>query len=479
MPLKRVEDRVMIDTFLSRQVGSDKLVIFVGFGHRARRAANLLKSHGIRVQILEQRSKNQVRSSWRGSDFPSSEEIVSLDVIFEVDGEKVVNYITNASAAVLSPGVSLESAVSGAFAHTDIPTYSNVELEIALAGRESILIVGTNGKTSTASILKQMMLGEDRGLTSSVAEEKGKTPEIFTPSALEIEASANLSTRITACVNSSPAFLERYGSSARYLATLKKAFERQVESDFCVLNYDDSNAAVLRAGLRSRIIGVSRQERMDVNPKVQGWIRIVDTNLHVEACNVQRIFSLLGTSWTDYHNMYNAALSVGLAVALGLSEEQIQYGLTASEPELYRQTWSMLQPSGIPVCNDAKSTNIHATRAALASAVDRYPHCRIVLLMGGIAQEADWFSLVEEFRGVISRVVCYGTDASLLAAASRSGGCEVIVSSKFAEAVETARRIVIESSNQLLLFSPGCLSFDEFLNYRQRGLKFDALVDSC
>jgi UDP-N-acetylmuramoylalanine-D-glutamate ligase len=98
--------------------------------------------------------------------------------------------------------------------------------------------------------------------------------------------------------------------------------------------------------------------------------------------------------------------------------------------------------------------------------------------MGGIAQEADWFSLVEEFRGVISCVVCYGTDASLLAAASRSGGCEVIVSSKFTEAVENARQIVIESSNQLLLFSPGCLSLDEFSSYRHRGLEFDALINS-
>ena len=468
----------MVDNFLSRQVGSDKLVLFVGFGHRARRAANLLKDHGIRVQILEQRSQNQVRSSWRGSDFPSSEEIVSLDVIFEVDGEKVVNYITNASAAVLSPGVSLESAVSGALAHTKIPTYSHVELEIALAGRESIIIVGTNGKTSTASILKQMMLGEGRVFTPCVPGGNRKTPEIFTPSALEIEASSNLSTRITACVNSSPAFLERYGSSARYLATLKKAFERQIASDFCVLNFDDTNAAVLRTGLRSQIIGVSKEKRMDVNQQVQGWVRIVDTDLYVEACNVQTRFSLLGTSWNDYHNMYNAALSVGIAVALGLSEEQIQYGLIASEPEPYRQTWSVLQPSGVPVCNDAKSTNIHATRAALVSAVNRYPHCRIILLMGGIAQEADWFSLVEEFRRVISCVVCYGADASLLAAASRSGGCEVIVSNKFAEAVETARQIVIKSNNQLLLFSPGCLSLDEFLNFRQRGLEFDALVAS-
>ena len=466
---------------LGEAIKKGRRVVFVGLGKRAVSAARVLRARGIEVCILEQQSVERTRRAWLGDSFLSSTEISEFGVVFDVDGEKVVPYLLEACAAILSPGVSIESSVPGILSRLMIPTYSHIELDMYLKSQESVLIVGTNGKTSTASLIATMTKYTSRhdGVGTPTSE-KGTLSqyEIVTASALELEASHHLKPRVAACVNAAPAFLERYGSQDRYITTLRKAFDNQSSADFCVINCDDPNAFKVLAGKPGNRIGISEHLRSQDSKKLDGWVRIEGRQLYADIFGEAQNFHLSGGFWTDRHNVYNAAIAVGVATVLGVSNEVIQTVLLTCKPEKYRQSWVVSPRSGIPVCNDAKSTNVYATRAALSAARSRYPDLQVVLIMGGIAQEAEWFSFIGEFRESVCRTVCFGEDASLLARACRCEGVDAVEVESFAEAVRLGYKEASEQSKRLLLLSPGCLSLDEFRSYRERGRMFDEYLQS-
>lgn len=466
---------------LGKSIRKGQRIVFVGLGKRAVSAARILRARGNEVCILEQQSLERTHRAWLGDSFLSSTEMSELGVVFDVDGERVVPYLSEACAAILSPGVSVESSVPGILSRLMIPTYSHIELDMYLKNQESVLIVGTNGKTSTASLVTTMTTytsRQDGVCTPTSAKSTLSQYEIFSASALELEASNHLKPRVAACVNAAPAFLERYGSQDRYIATLRKAFYNQSSTDFCVINCDDPNAPKLLAGKPGGRIGISEHPRSKDSKKLDGWVRIEDRQLYADIFGETQNFDLSGGFWTDRHNVYNAAMAVGIATVLGVSDEVIQSVLLTCKPEKYRQSWAVSPLSGIPVCNDAKSTNVYATRAALSAARSRYPDIQVVLIMGGIAQEAEWFSFIGEFRESVCRTVCFGEDASLLARACRCEGVDAVEVESFAEAVRLGYKEASEQSKRLLLLSPGCLSLDEFRSYRERGRLFDECLQT-
>jgi UDP-N-acetylmuramoylalanine--D-glutamate ligase len=481
MDMKWLGSYESVDSSLGKSIRRGQHIVFVGLGKRAVSAARVLRARGNVVCILEQKSLEHTRRAWLGDSFLSSAEISELGVVFDVDGEKVVPYLSEACAAILSPGVSVESAVAGILSRLMIPIYSHIELDMHLKNQESVLIVGTNGKTSTASLVATMTKypsGQHNVWTPAYGKSTLSQYEIFTASALELEASQDLRPRVAACVNAAPAFLERYGSQDRYIATLRKAFDNQSSSDFCVINCDDPNSSMLLAGKPGSCIGISQHPRSKNWIKIDGLVRIEGRQLYADVFGETRKFDLAGGSWTDRHNVYNAAMAVGIATALGVPSEVIQSVLLTCKPEQYRQSWAVSPLSGVPVCNDAKSTNVYATRAALSAARSRYPDIQVVLIMGGIAQDSEWFSFIGEFRDSVCRTVCFGEDASLLAKACSCEGVDAVTVNSFAEAVRLGHQVASEEPKRLLLLSPGCLSLDEFRSYRERGRLFDEYLQT-
>lgn len=461
-------------------IQSKKVVAFIGLGRRSTRAAQSLIARGCEVRILERRTEQEYRQVWQGAICRTSEELSQFGIIWGVDGEALTAHLHGVSCAILSPGVSSESSVVGTLSRREIPVYSHLELDLLLGEGDSVVITGTNGKTSTARMLSTMIgcpLGVDSQSGESHSYVSSSSALVLTASAFEIESSYELKPSIAACVNGFPVHLERYGSPERYLKMLCKAFEKQDEKAFRVINLDDVYVAPLCQGMRSKLVGVSRFDRPAFREQCCIFVQICDQSLVVSDVHKQVTFHLSQALGSQLHNRYNAGIAAGIASALHVPEQAIQSGLSEGMSVAYRQNWHESGPTRIPICNDSKSTNVYATRASLDVSVQRYPERGIVLLVGGIAVEGDWFSLFHDYRNNISRVVCYGADASLLATYCDVVGVESIKVQSFGEAV-TAGVSRINSGNEcVLICSPGCLSFDEFGSFEERGAAFDRNIN--
>lgn len=460
-------------------IQSQKLVVFIGVGSRSVRAAKALLERQCRVRILERRTYEEFLQAWRGPSCPSSEQLCELGVIWAADGESLISHLDGVTCAILSPGVSVESSVVGTLSRLHIPMYSHVELDLFLGERTSVLVTGTNGKTTTARMISTMIMhasNVNTSPTSNFSSPSTSSAQVFTASAYEIEGSSELKPFVAACINAFPAYLERYGTSERYLMTLHKAFERQDAEAFRVINLDDGYTGALHRGARSQLVGVSRFDSPTLRDECRYFVQIGDGTINVNDLQSRIQFQLPPSLGFERHNRYNAAMAVGIAWALRVPEDAIQRGLLESAPVLYRQNWSELGVMNIPVCNDAKSTNVYATRAALEVSVGRYPDRKVVLLIGGVAVEGDWLSLLNDFRSYISDVICYGTDGALLATYCDVAKVESIRVNSFGEAVEAGVLQAGRGGNRTLVCSPGCLSLDEFSSFDERGSEFDRRI---
>lgn len=464
---------------LEQIIESKRMVVFIGVGSRSVRTAQALLERKCGVRVLERRTEQEFRRTSRSAGCPSDEQLHRLGVVWGVDGEGLNDHLEGVSCAILSPGVSIESSVVGTLARREIPMFSHVELDLFLADRDSVLVTGTNGKTTAAHMISSMIMHSLRCSSCSTAQESPPaiaSALVLTASAYEIESSSKLKPLVAACTNGFPAYLERYGTRERYLATLRKAFERQDEHAYRVINLDDDNIQSLRRGMRSQLVGVSCLERSAFRDDCRIFVQIAGQFLKVSDSRNYLEFELPPSPGLELHNRYNAGIAVGVACALQMPNDSIQQGLLASTPVAYRQNWSEFGDGGIPVCNDAKSTNVHATRAALEASANRYPARKVVLLVGGIAAEGDWLSLLSNFRESILHVVCYGADGALLATYCDAAGVKAVRVKSFVQAVEVGISQVSRGCDATLVFSPGCVSLDEFGSFEERGAAFDRCI---
>ena len=465
---------------LRELIQPQKTVVFIGVGSRSIRAATALLGRKCHIRMLERRSQQEFRQVFKGDRCPSDDQLSELGVIWGVDGEGLIAHLDGISCAILSPGVSLESSVVGTLSRHQIPMYSHVELDIFLEERDSVLVTGTNGKTTTAHIISSMLLHSPTVracATSNPSAPSTSSALVLTASAYEIESSSELKPSVAACVNGFPVYLERYGTADRYLATLRKAFRGQHADAFRVINLDDDNTRTLHRGMRSQLIGVSRFESPAYRDDCIIFVRIFEQSLVVSDGQNQIQLQLPRWLGSELHNRYNAGVAVGTALALSVSEDAMQQGLLNTSPVQYRQNWSERGIARTPVCNDAKSTNVYATRAALEVSVGRYPGRKVVLLIGGVSVEGDWLSLLNDFRATISDVICYGVDAALLATYCDVAKVESTMAKSFGEAVEAGVQLVAGKGNRMLVCSPGCLSLDEFSSFDERGAAFNRYIE--
>jgi len=128
--------------------------------------------------------------------------------------------------------------------------------------------------------------------------------------------------------------------------------------------------------------------------------------------------------------------------------------------------------------NDSKSTTVAATQAALTAIADNFPGREITLMIGGQAKAGSWSPLMDQLVRVTKQaknVVCFGQDGNLLLNHCRAAGVSARLAKDVADGLSSA--LACTSAQGVILFSPGCASFDEFSNFEQRGERFRKLVE--
>lgn len=471
-------------------------VLVVGMGISGVETAQFLLHIGVKPLCVERQTEAVFRQA---SKFVAKAEEIRRRggrIEFGFDGEKIAPLLENVELAVLSPGVPLESAVVGTIQRCRIPWVSELELGVQLHGGQSAVITGSNGKSTTTSLLYSML--EKQGMPAFLCGNVGvpvissrellssdplvgrtsQTTLVVEASSYQLEACEFLKPKVSMVLNLSENHLERHGTMQRYGAAKFRVMRLQDESDLAILNADDPLVRVVAATCRAKVAFFTSRPINDLPSHVFAWARVDHANGLVEVFDSENTFSVRtdATKLLGGHNRYNIAAAALAARFLGVSADVIQQTVNEFEP-LEHRVELLRTVSGAIVINDSKSTTVAASLAAASTVRDAFPGKRILLLLGGLSKAGSWAPLLEYVRSHQASfypVLCFGKDGPLLASHCEAASIPFSISAKLAEAVRDARAIV--SNGDVVLLSPGCASFDEFKDFEHRGREFKNMV---
>ena len=375
---------------------------------------------------------------------------------------------------VVSPGVPLDTPIMIAVKEAGIPIYSEIELAYLYDKGDVIAITGTNGKTTTTSLVYEIMKAHDNdtllvgnieipytGLALTSKEGGSTVAEI---SSFQLETMITFRPKVSAILNITPDHLDRHKTMENYADIKKSIAKNQTADDFCVLNYEDQVLREFGQTLGCKVIFFSSLREL-----TDGYFYKDGTIYFAEKGNATPYINVDETNLVGLHNYENIMAAVAMTKSFGVAEETIKSALrrfTAVEHRIEYVTTK----KGVKYYNDSKGTN---TDAAI-KAIDAMPSTT-VLIGGGYDKDADFSEWVSHFPNKVRKLVLIGQTREKIASACDAIGFKDYC---FAEDLKEAVDICYESAKEgdCCLLSPACASWGMFKCYQQRGEMFKEYV---
>ena len=367
---------------------------------------------------------------------------------------------------MLSPGVRFNlSEIINARANGKI-IISEIELAWNFIAKPVIGITGTNGKTTTTSILSEMLkrsgmkifTGGNIGtpLISVAGEDDEYDFLLLELSSFQLQGIRNFAPHIAAILNISPDHLDHHSSMEEYEAAKLGLFANQSEDDWAVFNADDPVIARGSDSFRAK--------------KVSFATRNKDTDVYIEEDEIvfrELSFCLRNSALVGEHNRENIMAAAAIAAIAGCGKESVQKSINEFRPLPHRMEF-VLTVGGVDVYNDSKSTTPLSTLRAIESITPP-----IVLLAGGKDKGTDYDCLKEAVASRVKALVLIGETKEKMNA-QLGTFAQTICTDSIEEATRSA--LALCEAGDTLLFSPGCSSFDMFSSYEERGNLFKEIV---
>jgi len=442
-------------------------VVVVGMARSGSAAARLLARHGARVlgtDLREAAALGLDPDAWGGTGIELHLGAYRKEDLLEKD------------LLVLSPGVPKTAPAVRDALELGLPVLSELEVASTFARAPMAAVTGTNGKSTTVTVLGALIRALDRpvAVAGNVGRALSEAVETVPPdgflvvevSSFQLEDIQTFHPRAAAVLNLAPDHLDRYADFDSYIEAKLRIFGRQDASDTAVIPAGDARLEAAVAAFPGRVLRFGGDAVGDGVAAAGGTFRFRDRGRETPLLPLEDL-SLPGP-----HNVENMAAAVCLLAGLGLDPADPRVGETL---RTVRGLPHRIEPvgtiDGIPFYNDSKATNPDSLRVALGS----FPQ-PVVLIAGGRAKGGDYGSLSGMVAGRVKALVLLGEAAPLLEEAWRETGVPMLhAGSDLEEAVRLALEAAREGGSPVLL-SPGCASFDMFRDYEDRGDRFRALV---
>ena len=441
---------------------SGKEVAVVGLGKSGVSATLLLRSYGLPVYASDQGTGTAVEAARRSL----SESGAEVEI-----GRHDLDRIARAAAVVVAPGVPPDAAPLEAARRAGLDIHAEVDIGfLALRGTRCIGITGTNGKTTTTSLISHVLAGA--GVRAETAGNIGRplceVARASNPpdwlalelSSFQLHDAPNLAPAIGVLTNLAPNHLDRYATLDDYYADKALLFRNADASSFWVTNADDPAVQ----GMTREVAG--SRARFSINSRADAWYDRAGGRLMLGdmAVMTRTELPLLGD-----HNVANALAAILVAFRVSGSLAGVAAGLRSFRAIPHRVE-PIREVNGVLWINDSKSTNVTSTEVAVA-ALDR----NFVLLLGGRHKGEPYSRLAEPLRKRCRAVVAYG-EAGPLIASDLGSSLKVVPAKSFEDVLATARGLA--QPGDAVLLSPACSSYDMFRNYEERGERFRTAVEA-
>ncbi len=403
------------------------------------------------------------------------DELQSLPVEWRM-GEDPIPLLDGCDMLLISPGVPIDSPV--VLAAREKKMYVTGELEFAAQNAEGMLVAvtGTNGKTTTVTLLGEMFGGAGKrafvagnvGYPLSMAALESKPQDVLVTevSSFQLESIDAFHPRAAAVLNVTEDHLIRHYTMENYIALKKRVFENQTAQDVAVLNYDDPVCRKMAEGLPSRVAFFSRKEQVMAGVCVEdGQVIVRWEGAEKTICRTDEI-KIPGP-----HNLENALAAVMMAYVSGVPAPVIRHALKTFAGVEHRIE-TVRDFEGVRYINDSKGTNADSTIKAIDTMC-----APTVIILGGYDKHVSFKLLAEHMvdSPQIEHAVLLGATAPQLEQELTEAGYTAVTHAKtLEEAVRKARSLAGAGGN--VLFSPACASFDMFSDYEERGRIFKQIV---
>jgi len=441
-------------------------VVVVGMARSGLAAAVALAQRGAQVFVSDAAATEKLTQA--------TALLTSHRIPYETGGHNPER-IDGCDLVVTSPGVANNNVLLAAARRIGIPVFSELEAAYWFSAAPVLAVTGANGKTTTTSWLgaiyqgagRQAMVGGNIG--TAFADFAGSLPStaraILEVSSFQLEYIATFRPHVAALLNVTPDHLDRHGSLAEYTRMKFRVFENQRSDDIAVLNTDDP---ISMAEESKRRVGQSQRWYISSTRPVSPGVWVAGRRLEFDNGRLRGIVP--GSDRLippGLHNQLNAAAAVAMALADGLSPEEIEPGLTSFAGCEHRLEF-VAEVNGVRFVNDSKATNPDSVAKAIVS-FER----PLVVLMGGLDKGTDFSILADDLKQRARALVFTGKAAPKLEVELGSR-IPYQTASRFADAFAIA--VDLAQPGDIVLLSPGCASFDQFDNYEHRGRVFKQLV---
>ena len=381
--------------------------------------------------------------------------------------------ILSADEVIKSPGIPKEAPMIQAVMAKGISVISEIEFASRYTSAKTICITGSNGKTTTTSLIYHIMkkAGYDVGLAgnigNSLALQVAETPHdwyVIELSSFQLDNMYRFCANIAILLNITPDHLDRYEFKFENYADAKmRITQNQTKADAFIYWNDDP---VIQQELTKTAVGATLYPfGLEKDDKLRGYVAdgkyILNAPNHFEMEQSQ--LNLPGK-----HNLYNQ-LAAGLATLIaGASAESVKQGL-ADFPGVEHRLEKVCTSNGVLYINDSKATNVDACRYALESMT-----APTILIVGGKDKGNDYAPIAELAKHKCKALVYMGVDNSKLHQAFDHLGLPIRDTHSMADCMKACRELATPGDTVLL--SPCCASFDLFKNMEDRGEQFKELA---
>lgn len=389
-------------------------------------------------------------------------------------GELTEENLNKIDLAVLSPGVPTDLPVVNSMRDKNIPIWGEIELGFYKAQGKIAAITGTNGKTTTTSLVGDIMktfyhevfvVGNIGIPYTDVSKNTTKdSVTVIEMSSFQLETIIDFKPNVSAILNITPDHLNRHHTMENYIAAKLAITKNQGADDVCILNYEDEVLREAGKKLNTNVLFFSSLRKLDKGIYLDG-----DNIIYDDGNTSQVIVDVTQMNIFGRHSYENTMAAVGIAISLQVPYECINKAVREFVAIEHRIEF-VTTKNGVKYYNDSKGTNPDASIKAIESMPS--PTC---LIAGGYDKGSEYDEWVEAFGEKIKALILIGqTKDKIEAAARQHGFAEIYKAESLQEAVEICYKLSQEGD--CVLLSPACASWDMFPNYEERGRLFKEYV---
>jgi UDP-N-acetylmuramoylalanine--D-glutamate ligase len=442
----------------------NKRVLVVGLGKSGLAAARFLKERGARVTVSDARPATLI------AELPG---LVAEGIAVEAGSHGLLTF-RRQDLIVVSPGVPQSTPELMQVRAMGMHIIGEMELGAQYLQGEVVAITGSNGKTTTTSLMGEILnaagrptlVGGNIGkpVTEMVAESTPETWSVLEVSSFQLETIETFKPRIAMVLNITPDHLDRHGSFEKYAAAKARITENQRAEDFLVLNAENTPTQMVAAKTKAQIFWFSAVRQIKQGAFVHGESIFF---IEKEGAKPEPVMPVAEITLAGKHNVENVLAAVCAARLAGVSSEVIRSAVAAFKAVEHRLEF-VREVAGVKYYNDSKATNVDATAKAIEAFAGG-----VHVILGGKDKDSDYGTLAPLLREKVKTVITIGSAAEKIER-QLAGVVKIESAETLARAVAKTQELSV--AGDVVLLAPACASFDQFENYEHRGRVFKELV---